>query len=231
MGKKTIAIIPARGGSKAIPRKNLYKLGGIPLVGHVIKTALSVSKIGRVIVSTEDKEISEVAMEYGAEVPFMRPKELADDYTGSIPILQHAIKYLQRDESYKPDIIVLLFPTSPLLEPQFIEKGINKLIKGNFDSVISVCKARYTLLWKQNGEKFIPLFKKTVRRQDAETLYKENGAIYIMTYDTLINKNSIYGENTGVIIMDEMDSIDIDEPFDLIIAETLFKKREIERRV
>jgi len=119
----TVAIIPARGGSKGIPRKNIKELCEKPLITYIIETALRVEELDRVIVSTEDKEIAEVAKKCGAEVPFMRPEELARDETPTLPVLQHAVKYLEEKENYKPDIVVLLYATSPLLKHERVSEG------------------------------------------------------------------------------------------------------------
>jgi CMP-N-acetylneuraminic acid synthetase len=119
-----IAIIPARGGSKTIPRKNIKNFAGRPLISHIIETALKVNELDRVIVSTEDKEIAEIAKKFGAEVPFLRPNELAQDQTPTLPVLIHAVNYLEEEEGYTPHLVVLVYATSPLLKPESIATAI-----------------------------------------------------------------------------------------------------------
>ncbi|WP_250868560.1 cytidylyltransferase domain-containing protein [Methanococcoides seepicolus] len=221
---KTIAIIPARGGSKGIPRKNIKELCGKPLIGHIIETALNVKEIDRVIVSTEDAEIAEVAQKFGAEVPFIRPEELARDETPTLPVLQHTIKYLEENENYNPDIVVLLYTTSPLLNHERIFEGIKLLKEGNFDSVLSVVEDRghYWIEKESNYERLYPIQLKN--RQLTKSLFKENGAIYICKRDLLMEENTIVGENVGFLVMEERESVDIDEPLDFEITEILMKK-------
>ena len=115
MDKKIIAIIPARGGSKGIPRKNIKDLAGKPMISYIIESVKNIPDIERVIVTTEDDEIAEVAKKYGAEVPFKRPAELAEDEVATLPVLQHALEYLEKEEKYIPDYVLLVYPTSPLL--------------------------------------------------------------------------------------------------------------------
>ena len=134
-----ITIIPARGGSKGILRKNIKEFCGQPLVCHIIKTALRVNEIDRVIVSTEDEEIAKIAYKCGAEHPFFRPETLATDETPTLSVLQHAIGIFDRLETFRRiDVVVLLYPTSPLVKVEHISKAINMLEQGEYDSVLSV---------------------------------------------------------------------------------------------
>lgn len=222
---KTVAIIPARGGSKGIPRKNIKELCGKPLIGHIIETALNVKEIDRVIVSTEDAEIAEVATKFGAEVPFIRPEELAQDETPTLPVLQHTIHYLIQNENYEPDVIVLLYATSPMLSKERISEGIEILKSGNFESVISVIEDRGHY-WIDSENKYERLYPKVLEnRQLMKPLFKENGAIYIAKKDVLMTKNVLVGTNVGFLIMHERESVDIDEPLDFEKCEFLLKNR------
>ncbi|MBI2075739.1 MAG: acylneuraminate cytidylyltransferase family protein [Candidatus Aenigmarchaeota archaeon] len=215
---KVVAIIPARGGSKCIPRKNIKQLAGKPLISYPIMAAKSCKSVGRVVVSTEDEEIADVARTYNAEI-ISRPAELAEDETPTLPVLVHAVKELKKS-GYKPDIIVLLYATAPLVESHYIEEGIKKVVAGA-DSAVSVCEdTRNYKLWK-NGK---PLFKKRLNRQSVKKVYRENGAFYIMTYDTLMKKRSITGKKTGLIVMKPEESVDIDTPLDLELAKVLISK-------
>lgn len=223
---KIVAIIPARGGSKGIPRKNIKELCGKPLITYIIETALRVEELDRVIVSTEDKEIAEVAKKCGAEVPFMRPQELARDETPTLPVLQHAVKYLEEKENYKPDIIVLLYATSPLLKHERVSEAIKLLKARGFDSVLSVVEDRGHY-WIKRGEDYERLYPKVLKnRQFTEPLLKENGAIYLCKRDLLMKENTMVGGKIGFLKMQKEESIDIDEPLDFEIAEFFMRRRE-----
>ena len=216
---KVVAIIPARGGSKGIPRKNVKLLAGKPLIQYPIEVAKGCKLIDRVIVSTEDKEIAAVAKKAGAEVIY-RPAELAEDNVSTLPVLVHAVKELEKN-GYKPDIIVLLYATAPFVRSGYIEEGIKKIIKG-CDSVVSVCEdTRNYKLWDGTGK---PLFKKRVNRQLVKRVFRENGAFYIMAYDTLMKKKSITGRKTKLVFMQPEESIDIDTPLDFMLAGSLMKR-------
>jgi len=221
---KVVAIIPARGESKRIPRKNVKELCGKPLIAYIIETALKVREIDRVIVSTEDKEIAEIVKKYGAEVPFIRPEELARDETPTLPVLQHTIRYLEEKENYMPDIVVLLYATSPLLRAESVSEAINLLKKGKFDSVLSVVEDRGHYWIEQNGV-YERLYPKVVKnRQFIKPLLKENGAIYICNTALLMEKNEIVGGKIGFLAMQREKSIDIDELLDFEFAEFLLVK-------
>ena len=220
----TVAIIPARGGSKGIPRKNIKELCGKPLIAYIIETALRVEELDRVIVSTEDKEIAEVAKKCGAEVPFMRPEELARDETPTLPVLQHAVKYLEEKENYKPDIVVLLYATSPLLKHERVSEGIKMLREGNFNSVLGVVEDRGHY-WLETNNGYERLYPKALKnRQFIKPLLKENGAIYICKRDILIEKNEIIGGKIGFLVMKRDESIDIDELLDFEFTEFLMNR-------
>lgn len=222
---RTIAIIPARGGSKGIPRKNVKELCGKPLISYIIETALNVKEIDRVIVSTEDAEIAEVAKRSGAEVPFMRPEELARDETPTLPVLQHTVNYLEEKENYEPDVVVLLYATSPLLSKERISEGIKILKDGDFDSVISVVKDRGHY-WIEKEGKYERLYPKVLEnRQLTKPLFKENGAIYVCKKDVLMKENTLVANKVGFLVMHEKESIDIDEPLDFEMCELFLKKK------
>jgi CMP-N-acetylneuraminic acid synthetase len=222
---KTVAIIPARGGSKVIPRKNIKELCGKPLISYIIKTALDVKEIDRVIVSTEDEEIANIAKKHGAEIPFVRPKELAKDEIPTLPVLQHTVKYLMEKENYKIDIIVLLYSTTPLLRSEKISEAIKMIKEKGYDSVISVTDDRGHYWIKKDAE-YIRLYPKIVKnRQLVKPLFKENGAMYICKSWLLLEKNVIVGGKVGLFEMEKEESIDIDEPFDFEIVEYLMMKK------
>jgi CMP-N,N'-diacetyllegionaminic acid synthase len=222
---KTVAIIPARGGSKSIPRKNIKLLCGKPLIAYAIEAALAAEGIDRVIVSTEDPEIADVAKRFGAEVPFTRPAKLARDETPTLPVLQHAVKYLEDEEDYRPDAVVLLYATSPMLSSKRISEGVRLLTKGCFDSVVSVVEDRGHY-WTWRTGKYVRLYPKVVKnRQQTKPLLKENGALYISRRDLLMKKGSIVGAKIGFLAMEPNESVDIDEPSDFEYVEELLAGR------
>ena len=222
---KTVALIPARGGSKGIPKKNVKGFCGKPLIAHIIETALMVRELDRVIVSTEDREIAEVSGRYGAEVPFIRPNKLAGDETPTLPVLQHAVKYLEENEDYRPDVVVLLYPTSPLLKPGRITEAIDMMRDEGFDSVLSVVRDSGHYWIEQEGgyERMHP--RVLMNRQYVTPLFKENGAIYICKRDLLMEGNELVGGKLGFLVMEREESIDIDEPLDFEFAELLMRNR------
>ncbi len=225
-----IAIIPARGGSKGIPRKNIKEFCGKPLIAHIIETALKVKELDRVVVSTEDKEIAEIAKKYGAEIPFLRPEELARDEIPTVPVLQHAVRYLEEEEGYRPDIIVLLYATSPLLDYEKISGAIKMIKEGNFDSIVSVVEDTMIYWIEKNGD-YKRLYPKILKnRQYLRPLLRANGAIFICTRDLLMGKSKLIGEKRGFLKMQKIESVDINEPTDFEIAEFLMKKRKDEKR-
>jgi N-acetylneuraminate synthase len=226
--KKVLAIIPARGGSKGIQHKNIVDLCGKPLLAYTIDAALKSKYIDRVIVSTDDQKIADVAKQNGAEVPFIRPKELAADTTPTEPVLRHAIKWLEDNENFTADAVVTLEPTSPLRSKETIDRSIEQFFssKSGIDSVVTVTEDRSCFGTLDGNNTFTHLFKNQPRRrQDRTPLYKENSAIYVTKKDVIINQSSVLGKKTKAIIIDEVESLDIDVPFDLCIAEAILKNR------
>jgi N-acylneuraminate cytidylyltransferase/CMP-N,N'-diacetyllegionaminic acid synthase len=228
---KILSIIPARLGSKNIPGKNIKYFAGKPLIEYTIESALNSKLINRVIVSTESEEIAQISRNYGAEIPFLRPVELAQDETPTLPVLQHVVDFLHNKESYEPDMIVTLQPTSPLRKTEHIDEAIIKLIETEADSVVSLCKVEHSPYWMKKLEgdnrvfSFIEESEKYTRRQDLPKIYRLNGAVYVTKYDVLMRGNRILGDDTRAIIMSQEDSIDIDTELDLMLAELVFLKR------
>ena len=223
---KILAIIPARGGSKGIRRKNLQKLSGKPLIAHTIIAAKKTKSINKIIVSTDDKEIGKISKNNGAEVPFLRPKQISKDTSSTIEVIKHALKFLQENQSYVPDIIILLQPTSPLRTSQLITKTINTLKKSKATSVITVSKITkhpYASYWLKNDflKPFEKNFTKYSRRQEFPDLFFPTGAVYTFWYDTLKKFNSLHGPKIKPIVVHDED-IDIDNLRDLFFAEIPF---------
>ncbi len=222
---ETLAIIIARGGSKSIPRKNVLHLHGKPLVAWPIDLAKSVPDINRVVVSTDDDEIMEIAKQHGAEVPFKRPAELADDETPTLPVLQHCIKFLEDKEGYKPDVIVLLYPTAPYLRKERVEEALRLFRKTKCNTVLSVVKD-WGRFWKQGKDDVYRVLHpaERVNRQYYKPLLREDGAIYFSRYDVIMKQNKLVDDNSvEFVIMGDDENVDIDNPSDL--------KRAQEKRV
>ncbi|MEA2088650.1 MAG: acylneuraminate cytidylyltransferase family protein [Patescibacteria group bacterium] len=213
--EKIIAIIIARGGSKSIPRKNVLPLHDKPLIAWSIELAKSIKKIDRIIVSSDDDEINNIAKKYNAEVLFKRPISLAEDNTPTLPVLQHCIKYLEDQENYKPDIILLLYPTSPFLKKERVEQALNLFKQKNCNSVLSVIKD-LGHFWHKKDNSYRRLYPKNItNRQYCKPLYREDGAIYFSRYDVLMKKNNLVDEkNVQFIVMNKDENIDIDKPED-----------------
>lgn len=224
MKPKILAIIPARGGSKGLPRKNIRKLAGKPLIAWTIAEAKKSKYINRLILSSEDDEIIEVAKQYGCEVPFKRPEELAQDDTSGIEPVLHAI---QQCPGY--DYIVLLQPTSPLRTVKDIDGCIEKLLYSDADFCVSVTVPEKSPYWMYTleNERMIPLLSKDQlidRRQDLPKSYALNGAIYVAKVSRFIEKKSFIAENTLAYIMSNENSFDIDTLIDFKICEYLIKE-------
>jgi CMP-N,N'-diacetyllegionaminic acid synthase len=233
MKPKIIAIIPARGGSKGLPGKNVRELNGKPLIYYTIREALESKFLDRIIVSTEDKEIMELARAYGAEV-IIRPVELAMDDTPSLPVFQHTIQYLEEVKDYHPDVIVILQPTSPLRTVDDIDGAIRKFLETDCDSVVSVCKVEHPPHWTYflKGDRLEPVIKggeKITRRQDAPEVYRSSGAVYVTHRDVIMKQNRIWGNDTRAFIIPPERSIDIDTEVDLKVAEVLIKEMECKK--
>jgi CMP-N-acetylneuraminic acid synthetase len=221
---KILAIIPARGGSVGIPRKNIRKLAGIPLIEHSILSAKKSHKIDKIVVTTDDKKIAKIAKSAGAEVPFLRPKKLSKNKTIIIHVIKHTLKFLKTNQSFVPDIILLLQPTSPLRTIKLLEQSINILKKSKATSVITLSEVithPYYSFWLKNGtlKPFVSNFEKYNRRQDFPKLYYPTGTVYAFWRKTLEKYDSIYGPKIIPLFEKQEDHIDIDTDFDFFIAE------------
>lgn len=230
--KKVLAIIPARGGSKGIPRKNIKLLNGKPLIYYTIEAAIKSGVIDRLVVSTEDNEIADVAKSFGAEV-IKRPKHLAVDTALTEPVMTHVLEVLAL-EGYAPDYVSLIQCTSPLLPSDVIRQAINMVGEGKFDSCITVfMPGGYEFKWKkgENGL-FIPEHdpENRPRRQDLNLPYHENGAFYVTKTELFKKTHNRFGGSDALVTaieMTEEDSLQIDEPYHFWLADQLLKKRSV----
>ncbi|MCL5029018.1 MAG: acylneuraminate cytidylyltransferase family protein [Bacteroidetes bacterium] len=231
-----LCIIPARGGSKSIPKKNIVNLCGKPLIAHSITQALQSKLINRCIVTTDSEEIAKIAKKYGAIVPFIRPLKFAQDNTPDLPVFQHTLKWLATCEKYFPDIVVHLRPTAPIRRVSDIDKAISMLIDNrSADSLRSICAPSQSpfKMWKIHDGYLKPLFNIkgkesfNLPRQKLPTVYWQNASIDVIRYETIMNKNSMSGKKIIPFLMDKTFSIDIDDYLDLKLAElvlTNFKR-------
>lgn len=230
-GKSVLAIIPARGGSKGLPGKNIKELCGKPLIAWSIEVAKACSSIDRVIVSTNDKNIAEVARKYGAEVPFMRPAELANDTATTINVIFHAIDWFRKYKDFRPEYIQLLQPTSPLRTVTDIEGVIQILKDKKAKAVVSVCETEHHPWWSntlpkdENMKNFIRPKILNRRRQDLPKFYRLNGAIYLADTNYLNERNGFFGPDTFAYEMLKERSIDIDSAIDFKLAELLLGEK------
>lgn len=222
---KPLIVIPARGGSKGIPGKNIKQLGGKPLIEYTVSAARGVFPDNVICVSTDTPEIKSVVEELGLRVPFLRPEELATDTAGTREVLLHAIEHYE-STGYSPDTLILLQPTSPFRISRHIKEAMHLFDAQSCDMVVSVKETKsnpYYVLFEENSSGFLVRSKtgNYIRRQDCPKVWEYNGAIYIMRIDAL--KSQPIGEFTEVVKyeMDEIHSHDIDTPFDWIIAERI----------
>lgn len=217
---KILAIIPARGGSKGVPRKNIKPINNIPLIAYSIGSAQKAGEfLDRIVVSTEDAEIKSVAQKWGAEV-IDRPQEYAEDTTPTEPVLAHAVKYLFEKEGYLPDAVMLLQATCPFRESEQIVEAVKKFASGNYDTLISL-RHDWSYIYKiDENDLLIPQYLCRARRQDRNPIWVESGVIYITKTD-LIRQGKIFGNKLGYIKIDGNANINIDEPTDFLVAETI----------
>ncbi len=237
ISKNILAIIPARGGTKGLPGKNKMNLCGKPLIAWSIETALDCSGyINKLIVSTDDKDIAEISKSYKAEVPFIRPDELASDDATTISVIYHTIDWLKCNQSYEPDSILLLQPTSPLRIKKDILNAIDMTNNKNIRSVVSVCKTNHHPWWSntlpEDGNMGTFLKNDIIhkRRQELPDFYRLNGAIFFAKLDYFYKYNGFFGPKTFAYKMGISESIDIDSEIDFKLA-SILKDEQINSKI
>lgn len=226
-----IAIIPARGGSKGVPHKNIRELGGMPLIAHTIRAALEAECIERIIVTTDDEEIAKVAREYGAEVPFMRPEYLASDTAVAPDVYIHAVEYMMKETGSNIETFMVLLPTAPFRVAKHICEAVELFDKSKATTLVSVKEAEIPPSWyladdgkgKIHTCNFGMSIDDTNNRQFAPKYYICNGAIYILNYELLKQKKTYFCDNTVPYVMSAKESVDIDNIEDFEYAEFLMK--------
>jgi CMP-N-acetylneuraminic acid synthetase len=228
---KILAIIPARGGSKGVPKKNIKLLGGKPLIAYTSEIALQSQYLSTVILSSEDETIIDIAKKLGIQVPFVRPFELSLDNTPSIDVVVHALKWYANQNIFF-DAICLLQPTSPFRTVNFLDNAIKKFIESGSDSLVSVQKVphefnpHWTFEADKKGNLKIATGESNIigRRQDLPQTYHRDGSIYIVKTAVILEKNSLYGEKIAFIESPQECYVNIDTISDWDKAEILSKK-------
>lgn len=241
--KNIVGIIPARGGSVGVPLKNIRPLAGKPLIAYTIEVALKSQMLDRVIVSTDHDETAKISKEYGASVPFKRPASISEDVETEL-VLQHAVAWLEKNDDYSPDIIVLLQPTQPMRIVDDIDNTVKKLVETGADSVCTVTDIEghrpewmcyldnetgkitpYNTPFVDDG---VPIIK-LVARQDFHKLYKLNAVVYAATRKLLMEKGQMVGKNSYGIPIPEERALDIDTMTDLLILEAFINIKNAEK--
>jgi CMP-N,N'-diacetyllegionaminic acid synthase len=223
---RCLAVIPARGGSKGVPRKNLRLLAGKPLIVYSIEVAKRCTSITDIVVSTEDEEIAEVSRRSGLEIPFMRPAYLAEDTTPMEPVVIHALQEWEKTKGVKMDCVALLEPTGPLRSSRCIEEAIRLWRETGADSIVSLMENDYPVNWLKKLEEgrvvpFCPDLPELFRRQDAQPTYKYNNAIFVVSRDILLKEKTLLGPDTRPLLMEPLESVDINSEWDFQLAEWL----------
>jgi CMP-N,N'-diacetyllegionaminic acid synthase len=228
-----LGVVPARGGSRAIPRKNLALLGGRPLLAWTAAAARASRRLDRVVLSTDDAEIAEAGRGLGLEVPFLRPPALAADETPMVDVLRHVVAALEGEGGRPIDVVVLLQPTSPFRRAEHVDAAVETLLRTGADTVVSVVEVPHQFspasVMRLDGDRLTPYEggPMILRRQDKPRVFARNGpAVLAIRRDVVVRKGALYGDDTRAYVMSAEDSIDIDGPDDLDRAAWLLARRE-----
>lgn len=228
---QVLAVITARGGSRGVPHKNIRSLGGRPLIEYTIEAARRSLRVTRAIVSTDSDAVAEVARHAGAEVPFLRPAQLAEDATPHLPVLQHAVAAMERIAGISYDLVVTLQPTSPFRLPQDIDGTIEALLQAEADSAVSICEmdpSSHPMKAKRlDGGLVIPYCMpepEGIRRQDLPVAYRRSSAVYVSRRNLIMDHGRFYGDRIAAHIVDRGRSMDIDSPLDWAVAECMLEQ-------
>lgn len=234
---EVLTIIPARGGSKSIPRKNIRPFAGHPLIAYSIAASLMAKTVTRTIISTDDSEIANISQQYGAQVPFIRPAELALDDTPDLPVYIHALQWLKENENYQPDIFVQLRPTSPFRRVSHIDEAVHRLIsQPEADAIRTVCIPFQNpfKMWYIKPDGFMQPIMETeysepynLPRQALPDVYWQTGYVDAAWTRTVTFKNSMTGDRIMPLIINQDEWIDIDSPDDWQRAERLIENGDI----
>ena len=231
--QNTLCVIPARGGSKGVPGKNIRLLGGKPLIAHTIEAAQTSRSLSRVVVSTDDPEIAAVAQKWGAEIPFMRPPELARDNTPMLAVVIHAFQWFEKEVS-NCETVVVLQPTSPFRPSHFVDQAITQSEKEFDDVVISLAKVHQHPHWMKHltggiVQPYTGVFNPPSRRQDLPPVYAMNGSLFLVRREALLRRQTVSAsyatqfsdERMGAVLVEGINAVDIDTELDFKFAELI----------
>jgi CMP-N-acetylneuraminic acid synthetase len=229
---KVLGVVPARGGSKGILRKNVALVAGRPLLAYTADAVRASRRLTRTVVSTDDEAIAEAAGALDLEVPFLRPVDLAADDTPMLPVLQHAAREMA-GRGFAADAVVLLQPTSPLRHATHIDEAIERLESTGADSVVSVIEVPHQFspvsVMRMDGDRLRPYIDGPLvtRRQDKPRVFARNGPAVLAVRTRVLEGGSLYGNDCRPLVMTAAESLDVDDPEDLALAEYLLLKREV----
>lgn len=223
---RVLGVIPARGGSKSVLKKNIVDLGGKPLIAYTIESAHSAGLMDRCIVSTDCDEIASIAKACGAEVPFIRPDELSTDNAGSLGVVLHALEFMERQSNTVYDAVVMLQPTTPFRKASWIDDAVRRLAATDLDSVVSVVNVGashpYRMYSLDQHSQLVPYVEGVIdpmmARQKLPPVYIRSGDIYATRRSCLIEQKSLIGRHSGGLVIEDDCAVNIDEPIDLEIA-------------
>jgi CMP-N-acetylneuraminic acid synthetase len=225
-----LGLIPARGGSKAIPRKNIFPLAGTPLLGYTCQAATASRVLTRVLLNTDDPEIAEVGRKYGVETPFLRPAQLAEDETPILPVIRHTLGWLDANQDFHTDVVVLLQPTSPLRGARHIDAAVDLLIDSGADTVVSVQEVPHQFnpisVMRLDEQGCLQPYLEgdlVLRRQEKPQVYARNGPAVLVIRRQVVESGRLYGDRVLPLIMNPLDSLDVDDEDDLTLLEALIQ--------
>lgn len=227
-GLRVVAVVPARGGSDRVPYLNIKRLGDRPLLAHTLEAAQGSSVVDRLVVSTDDERVAEVARAHGADVPFLRPPELSANLPSLKPVIAHAVRELEA-EGERTDLVVVLQATTPFRAAAAIDSAVERLVRGGFDSVISVTED-HTLNWRAEEQRLVPLFAREGRRDEQPALYKENGGVVVLRR-AVLDGPTRFGERIGYLVLDKRAGFTVHDLEDFWMAERLLRQPRILFRV
>lgn len=219
-----LGLVPCRGGSKGIPRKNVREVAGEPLLAHTVRASRDADRVDRTVVSTDDAEIKEAALEAGAEVPFDRPAELATDEAPIEPVVEHAVEWLREHEDETYDTIALLQATAPLRTAEHVDEAVATYEAEDADSLVAVSEGD-SYRWREtpDGAEIVN-YDSRKRRQEKEPEYVESGALYLVDTDLFLETGDLQAGKTALSVLDRVSALDIDEPFELWMADEILSE-------
>jgi CMP-N-acetylneuraminic acid synthetase/spore coat polysaccharide biosynthesis predicted glycosyltransferase SpsG len=227
-GLRVVCIVPARGGTDSVPYLNIKRLGDKPLLAHTLDAARAAACVDRVVVTTDDPRVAEVARAHGGEVPFLRPTDLAADIPSLKPVIVHAVREIETAGD-RVDVVVVLQATSPFREAETVDQAVDQLVGGGYDTVVSVTEDR-TLSWRAEGGTLVPLFQKEGRREEQDPVYKENGAVVALRR-AVLDAPSRFGERVGHLVLDKRAAFTVHDLEDFWMAERLLAQPRVLFRV